>query len=614
MTSCENGCCGGDKEGYTNQVTNQSGVADCCSDPCKSSEITKNNKTTSCESGCCGGDKEGHGNRLAFADSCSAPCKSSEKTKKSKTASCDSGCGGDKEGYNNHSDVAGSCSAPCKSSEKTRHFSEYEEDEEDCVTCLAVIRESGTEISLFDASGHVRSFKHNGDIRKLCFSSHGQDADDLLTPCFDEDGNHGTPDEGCFCGEEAPHIHAHLHDPKTCDDNGPKNGNLEKELMNLARLTLYLSEDLEDSLYNIPVSEHMPKQCNSKEYIRHLSGADSDTPPHPVRRQRMHKVKVGLPILVEFSDRFPTYIFLTFLAKKHDDHFDYLVHNKTTGDMHLEHPCDACGDHDYHGNFRLIGKRKWTSESDVHLHFFDASRRFDFMHLFEPESSRVSTLRDEALKMPHIKPCCAKTPCTSSSSKNDTCSKSKTHKEKHHQHTEEIHPGTCNKSNKNSNIPSGPDGLGSDIGSSNKNLVRSTFVCSKICCSSEVPMIKKVLEPVAGIEKIMVNVPLKNVIVDHDPDLISAIETNDILNKNHFGATIKTNGGISSENSSQGRSRFHVDKICCASEIPAIKTIVSPIEGVSNLMINVTTKTVRRICMSFVEQLLEAPSDAFCRV
>jgi hypothetical protein len=120
-----------------------------------------------------------------------------------------------------------------------------------------------------------------------------------LTPCFDDEGNHGTPDEGCFCGVETPHLHAHMHDPKSCDDDRPKNGNMETELMNLARLTLYPTEEPDDvnnpsaeSLYHIPVSEHMPKQCNSKDYTRHVSGEDSDTPRAPLRRRRMHKVQV----------------------------------------------------------------------------------------------------------------------------------------------------------------------------------------------------------------------------------------------------------------------------------------------------------------------------------
>jgi len=40
------------------------------------------------------------------------------------------------------------------------------------------------------------------------------------------------------------------------------------------------------------------------------------------------------------------------------------------------------------------------------------------------------------------------------------------------------------------------------------------------------------------------------------------------------------------------RSTFHVDKICCASEIPAINSIVEPLKGVNHVAINVTAKLV----------------------
>jgi hypothetical protein len=42
-----------------------------------------------------------------------------------------------------------------------------------------------------------------------------------------------------------------------------------------------------------------------------------------------------------------------------------------------------------------------------------------------------------------------------------------------------------------------------------------------------------------------------------------------------------------------GRSSFYVAKICCASEIPAIHSIVNPMNGTGKVSINVTTKMVR---------------------
>jgi hypothetical protein len=173
------------------------------------------------------------------------------------------------------------------------HDGSHEKDEEEDggVLCLAVVRESGADISLFDASGDVRSFSYKGDIRKLCFSSHGQQADDLLTPCFDDAGNHGAPEEGCFCGVETPHLHAHVHDPNTCNDDIPDT--TEANLMTLAQLTLHPTEESKNSsLFQIPVSERMPKECNSKDFGQHLS-TGGDSLHAPLEKRRMHKVKVS---------------------------------------------------------------------------------------------------------------------------------------------------------------------------------------------------------------------------------------------------------------------------------------------------------------------------------
>lgn len=107
-------------------------------------------------------------------------------------------------------------------------------------------------------------------------------------------------------------------------------------------------------------------------------------------------------------------------------------------------------------------------------------------------------------------------------------------------------------------------------------------------------MIRSVLDPVDGIERILVNVPLKQVLVDHDPSIITATGIETILNKERFGASIKMDGGASAlaSNNSKGRSHFLVQHICCASEIPAINKIVQPIPGVTNVSISVPTKMV----------------------
>ena len=190
-----------------------------------------------------------------------------------------------------------------------------DEEAQNHTLCLAVVRENGADLVLFDATGVPRSFTYSGDAGKLCFSTHGADAvDDLLTPCFDEDGNHGAPDEGCFCGVDTPHLHAHLHDPKKCEDETKTNAQGESDVQYLAQLTLYPTHDSEqqEPLVNMAVSAQLPKQCNSEELSRRMG--EHGLSHGSIRQRRMHKIQ-------------------------HGDHEDFLVHNETTGDLTLEHPC-----------------------------------------------------------------------------------------------------------------------------------------------------------------------------------------------------------------------------------------------------------------------------------
>lgn len=419
--------------------------------------------------------------------------------------------------------------------------------------CLAVIRENGATVVLFDAVGMPRSFTYKGDAGKLCFSTHGNgQVDDLLTPCFDEDGLHGVPDESCFCGVDTPHLHAHLHDPKTCkdDESKQKNAQGESDLQYLAQLTLHPNDDFSadeaERLVNMAVSAQLPKQCNSQEFTRRMT--ERGLSRQSLVRRRMHKIQ-------------------------HDDHVDYLVHDQTTGDLTLEHPCDNCGDNDVHGQFHLVGKRRLQG-GGAQLHFFEvAPNPFHILDhlssLFDPNTDRVIAARpgrDDGHGLAHVghdneerakkkKPCCESGVCTAATALLDDFA---------------------------------------DFDSVDGKTVRSTFLCTDICCASEIPMINEVLEPIPGVERVLINVPVKTVIVDHDPTVATAKDVEDVLNKNHFAAKIKHDGAARHAvgSSTEGRSQFFVNKICCASEIPAINEIVGPLPGVSKVSINVTTKMV----------------------
>lgn len=440
---------------------------------------------------------------------------------------------------------------------------QVEQDTKKPSLCLAVIREDGADIVIFDALGSPRTFSCKGDdTRKLCFSSHGNHlVDDLLTPCFDAEGNHGVPDEMCFCGVETPHLHAHVKDPKTCtaarlvmqqqqkqshqSSPPPQDG----DILHLATQTLYPVH--QEQLVQINVSEQMPKQCNSEELKQRLRDHQiQESHTGILHRRRLHKVK-------------------------HDDHIDYLVHNAETGDLHLEHPCDDCGNDDVHGKFKSVGKRNLLkgggvdADEIIELQFFEVSQRpfsvLEYLHdVFQIKSDRVAAV--------------ANIRRTNSRNK---------------------------RMNYGSFLPPellDPPGGYPTLSKTNGKIVRSTIGCRGICCSAECPLIDGILSPREGVERVMINVPLRQVMIDHDPHVITATGMETLLQD--FGAAVKMDGGADLQKHGNvggnhnknaatiGKSQFHVQGICCSSEIPAIQTIVAPLQGVVAVTINTTTKTV----------------------
>lgn len=261
-----------------------------------------------------------------------------------------------------------------------------------------------------------------------------------------------------------------------------------------------------------------------------------------------------------------------------------------TGELHLEHPHEDCGKDDVHGRFHCISKRMLPGAdgSDVHVHFFEAvQKKFSILEYikehFEADPGLVAAIRPVETTS---KPCCAGGTCTAAAPLpppccvDGVCTKAKT-----------LNCCASGKCTASTFMP--PELLDPLPTTTDSNTVRSTIVCTQICCSSEIPGINRIMESLDGVNKTMINVPLKQVTIDHDHTVITAKDIENALNKGRFGATIKRDGGANVAKSGVGRSHFHVQKICCASEIPAINKILEPIDGVSNVAINVTTKFVR---------------------
>jgi hypothetical protein len=390
--------------------------------------------------------------------------------------------------------------------------------------CLGLVSTSGNDVAIFDVSGNLEYFSYNkadSKGRRLCFSSHALDADDLLTPCFDDEGYHGIPDESCFCGIGTPHIHAHIHDPKMCGDvDGEDIDNScnekEEKLMFLARLTLH------------PVDNDI-KNSNARFVIDHC------------------------------REEIPTI-------------------------------------------YEMVEKRRWVADSIFQLNFYDQARQktvdqnaFDTVGATAPkqcanESRHTSNdCCQRSIPKDNMNDCCNGSSCAvgcdSSCAKADStmCCLDESASSK-----------PCCSSGLCSSIPREADMRETTVKNHrSETTVRSTFVCNALCCASESPAIDSILGPVVGISHVRVNIPLKNIVVDHVYQTVSAEDIEAILNYHSFNARIERDGGISRKQSTVGRSRFFVEKICCASEIPAIRSILDPMSGVDGVMINVTTKMVR---------------------
>jgi cation transport ATPase len=571
---------------------------------------------------------------------------------------------------------------------RSENVNEEDDDAEDAdPICLAVVREDGTDIVLFDAQGIPRTFwyptttttttnndnsnnnnnnknvvmeKVPGDIRRLCFSTHGlvgKDNDDFMTHCLDDNGHHGTPDEFCMCGVDTPHLHAHLHHPATCGNDcsveecrsstsdlfhGPpaaaaaaaaekstiktttKKPNkidvagmsLEERFHFLATHILHPKDDEENhdkktttaaaaassrpSLLDIAVSERMPKECNSHHFSSRLDKINYHSNKN---KKNIAKFKV-----------------------RHDDHDDFLVHDKSNASLHLQHEgCDDCGGGvDVHGRFRALARRRWKrSNADnnnnknnnnrhIQIHFFDIApnrpfRFFDHLdNLFSLDSDRVRAATQTTAataagtRTPPVptnknKQVSSSFPLPSTAAAAAAAAAVTTSKCCAHHHDHQ-HDDDATEATAEAEAPAA-GGVAAGV--------RSTFRCTRICCSSEIPVIKKALSPIPGIENILVNVPLKQVLVDHCPSLCTAQQVVQALNGYHLGAAVQRDGAgaaaaqaAASSSSSTiiastvGRSQFYVANICCASEIPMINGIVKPLFTVSKVSINVTTKMV----------------------
>ncbi|XP_076910611.1 putative inactive cadmium/zinc-transporting ATPase HMA3 isoform X2 [Bidens hawaiensis] len=83
---------------------------------------------------------------------------------------------------------------------------------------------------------------------------------------------------------------------------------------------------------------------------------------------------------------------------------------------------------------------------------------------------------------------------------------------------------------------------------SSKKLEKSYFDVLGLCCSSEVPLIEKILRPIEGVHDVSVVVPSRTVIVVHDPVLVSPLQIVKMLNQARLEANVRLKGDTNYRN------------------------------------------------------------------
>ena len=466
-----------------------------------------------------------------------------------------------------------------------------ESEDDESSRCLAIASEDGSRLVVFDTLGKPRSFSQTGvDLRNLCFQTHGLlHVDDLLTPCFDEDGNYGDPEETCFCGLDTPHIHAHLKSPHTCQDESPcsrtskKNNKFfssEERMGMLATHILYPMEEgttNDEKLLDIPVSKSMPVECNASHNETRVV-----PPKHHDHDRSQHHPKWSV--------------------LHGNNHMDRLVHSRRRNELRLQHnDCEDCGSSCIHGVFTFGGQRSWETPSggSLTLHFFYTPQKaFDFHQQFgaaistskqtviAEEDTEEITINDDnheenkaeatnnsfSPTTPRCEAMCCKAfkfqqqfQAAISTSKQTVIAE---------EDTEEITTNDNHEENK--------------AEATNNSFSRTTLRCEAMCCSSECPLIIKCLEEIPGIQTVEFDVPEKLVLVEHDANLITSETIESLLNEDDFEASIVVNdvkGGVIT-------SKFRCNDICCSAECPLISMCLQDKEGVIGIDFIVPEKLV----------------------
>jgi Cd2+/Zn2+-exporting ATPase len=134
-------------------------------------------------------------------------------------------------------------------------------------------------------------------------------------------------------------------------------------------------------------------------------------------------------------------------------------------------------------------------------------------------------------------------------------------------------------------------------------VVRSTFLVTGICCASEVPSIRKIVKPVAGVASLQINIATKQVYVQHDVQQLGAAEIATRLTAHGFPASIVKNGADTLQNAASknkndiqqgvGRTTLHCQgRSLHPQDVQRIQQKLWQVTGVKRIGVNVVESVI----------------------
>uniref|UniRef100_A0A7S1V5S7 HMA domain-containing protein n=1 Tax=Grammatophora oceanica TaxID=210454 RepID=A0A7S1V5S7_9STRA len=124
-------------------------------------------------------------------------------------------------------------------------------------------------------------------------------------------------------------------------------------------------------------------------------------------------------------------------------------------------------------------------------------------------------------------------------------------------------------------------------------LARSQFHVQGICCTSECPTIQSIVEQLPSVSKIQINITTKNVYVEYDPHVVSAMEIAHSLTKQGFKSRILKDGAVPKQKAPEvGRTTLHMTKALVPNDIPKIQQRLACVQGVKRVGVNLVESVV----------------------